>query len=43
MENESIKNVIEFFMKVSIIGYGKMGKIRANAIEICGGEVIGVF
>ena len=30
-------------MKVSIIGFGKMGKIRATAIEKCGGQVVGVF
>ena len=30
-------------MKVSIIGFGKMGRIRAGAIEYCGGSVVGVF
>ena len=30
-------------MKVSIIGFGKMGKIRAEAVENCGGTVIGVY
>ena len=30
-------------MKVSIIGFGKMGQIRATAIEKCGGTVIGVY
>jgi 1,5-anhydro-D-fructose reductase (1,5-anhydro-D-mannitol-forming) len=30
-------------MKVSIIGFGKMGEIRALAVEHCGGTVVGVF
>lgn len=30
-------------IKIGIIGYGKMGKIRETAIEHCGGEVIAIY
>lgn len=30
-------------MKVGIVGFGKMGQIRAEAVENCGGTVIGIF
>ena len=30
-------------IKASIIGFGKMGKIRATSIEHCGGSVVGIY